>query len=190
MDVTALPEEWRAVVGNEGAYEVSSWGRVRSLDRVGHRPSPHGGVVAIRYRGRNLRPAVARTGHLYIAIDRRVRYIHRLVIEAFVGPQPPGMECCHLNGDASDNRPENLRWGTRSDNMRDKVLHGTDHNASKTHCPRGHVLAAPNLVARPGPRRRRGCLACNYTYPKFNSADPRFSAEADRHYCKIMGGAS
>ncbi len=55
---------------------------------------------------------------------RRTCKVHHLVLEAFVGPRPEGMECRHLNGDPFDNRPENLAWGTRSENALDKVRHG------------------------------------------------------------------
>lgn len=53
------------------------------------------------------------------------RYIHRLVLEAFVSECPEGMEACHNNGDRTDNRLENLRWDTRKNNHADKKLHGT-----------------------------------------------------------------
>ena len=41
--------------------------------------------------------------------NAKMEKVHRLVLEAFVGPNPPGLECCHNNGDPSDNRVENLR---------------------------------------------------------------------------------
>jgi len=50
--------------------------------------------------------------------------IHRLVLETFVGPCPENMECCHNNGDKSDNRVENLRWDTKSNNSKDDIRHG------------------------------------------------------------------
>lgn len=53
-------------------------------------------------------------------------YVHRLVLEAFVGPCPEGMECRHLNGKQRDNRLENLSWGTPERNNQDKKLHGTN----------------------------------------------------------------
>lgn len=43
--------------------------------------------------------------------------VHRLVCEAFNGPSLPGQVCMHLNEDASDNRPENLAWGTQKQNL-------------------------------------------------------------------------
>jgi hypothetical protein len=68
--------------------------------------------------------------HAYLHVDlrtgrRRNARVNLLVIEAFVGPCPPGMECRHLNGVRTDNRVENLAWGTRSQNMQDAVRHGT-----------------------------------------------------------------
>lgn len=58
------------------------------------------------------------------------RRIHRLVLEAFVGPRPMGMECLHGVGGKSDNHIENLRWGTRSENIQDKVRDGTTNRGS------------------------------------------------------------
>ena len=63
--------------------------------------------------------------HLYVGGRRATRAIHRLVLETFVGPCPAGMEACHNNGDPTDNRLENLRWDTHSNNAKDAVQHGT-----------------------------------------------------------------
>jgi hypothetical protein len=64
-------------------------------------------------------------------------YVHHLVLSAFVGPRPEGMECLHINGNAGDNRLSNLRWGTREENLADFRLHGRKkgerhHNAKVT----------------------------------------------------------
>jgi hypothetical protein len=58
--------------------------------------------------------------------DGRVttRYVHQLILESFCGPCPPQQECRHLNGNAGDNRLENLKWGSREENMADKQQHG------------------------------------------------------------------
>jgi len=60
------------------------------------------------------------------------RLMHRLVLEAFVGPCPEGMECRHLDGNPQNNHVSNLKWGTKEENYGDKRLHGTD-NAGERH---------------------------------------------------------
>lgn len=55
---------------------------------------------------------------------RRNYPVHRLILEAFVGPRPEGMECRHLNGNSFDNRIDNLKWGTPAENTEDKKAHG------------------------------------------------------------------
>jgi hypothetical protein len=66
------------------------------------------------------------SGYRQVNLGRGVRrYVHRLVLEAFVGPCPEGEECRHLNGDPGDNRLANLCWGTVAENRMDKVRHGT-----------------------------------------------------------------
>jgi len=51
--------------------------------------------------------------------------VHALVLLTWVGPRPDGMECRHLNGNRIDNRVENLRWGSRAENLQDRETHGT-----------------------------------------------------------------
>lgn len=76
-----------------------------------------------------LKPAVNAKGYLRVAINtdqgRRSFYVHRLVCEAVHGPCPEGMECSHLDGDPSNNSPENLKWETPSENQSRREQHGT-----------------------------------------------------------------
>lgn len=53
------------------------------------------------------------------------RSIHSMVAEAFIGPCPSGQEVRHKNGKRDDPRASNLEYGTRSDNVRDAIKHGT-----------------------------------------------------------------
>jgi hypothetical protein len=53
------------------------------------------------------------------------KYVHHLVLETYVGPRPPGMEGRHLDGNTKNNHVSNLCWGTHSDNMADRIKHGT-----------------------------------------------------------------
>lgn len=68
-------------------------------------------------------------GHLKVTLTRggkhHQRYVHALVLEAFVGPCPEGCECLHSDGDPTNNRLGNIRWGTRQENVDDMKRHGT-----------------------------------------------------------------
>lgn len=81
------------------------------------------------------------------------RYVHRLVLEAFVGPCPDGMECRHFPDRSTDNnRLENLAWGTHAQNLEDTFSHGT-RQRKKPYTPR------PRRQARqkpPGPGYLKG----------------------------------
>lgn len=69
------------------------------------------------------------SGYLKISLwvdgQEKTALVHRLVLETYVGLCPKGMEACHNNGIRTDNRLENLRWDTRSNNHQDKKKHGT-----------------------------------------------------------------
>jgi hypothetical protein len=122
-------EQWRPVVGHPG-YEVSDLGRVRSLDRIVEAKGATGGPR--RYKGQMLNPGPSNFGHLSVVLGRhKTRMVHTLVLEAFVGPRPKGMDGCHGPGGTQDNRLENLRWDTRSNNILDGVRAGTWFSAAR-----------------------------------------------------------
>lgn len=79
--------------------------------------------------GRVLRPASDKYGHQQVRLSKnglgRNMRVHRLVLYAFVGECPVGMECRHLDGDATNNHISNLRWGTPLENVADMIMHGT-----------------------------------------------------------------
>jgi hypothetical protein len=58
-------------------------------------------------------------------------YVHRIVLEAFKGPSPDGMEARHKDGDTSNNHIDNLEWGTHAENMEDKRRHGRGSEGTK-----------------------------------------------------------
>ena len=92
-------------------------------------------------RWKRLKPGVHRRGYLYVNLTPpggryRSFRVHRLVLEAFVGPCPPGMECRHLNGVKADCRLGNLAWGTPERNRQDNhefgvYGRGSDHTQAK-----------------------------------------------------------
>lgn len=119
-NVEQANEIWKPIPDREG-YEASSHGRVRSVDRV-----VQTSTGARRYKGQLLRPYRQPRGYVMALLGvKNCHYVHRLVLEAFVGPCPEGMEACHNNGDRGDNRVSNLRWGTAVDNAADRDRHGT-----------------------------------------------------------------
>jgi hypothetical protein len=154
-DVT--PERWLPIPGYEGFYEASDLGHIRSV------PRPTGGHG---HPGRVLKPWTKPTGHLTVALcvnrARKSFDVHRLVAITFLGAPPDGHEVCHNDGDPANNRIANLRWGTRSDNIRDSVRHGTNHWTSRTHCANGHPYDAENTIifSRGDGRHFRACAIC------------------------------
>lgn len=71
--------------------------------------------------------SVLPNGRAYICFPGpQLAQVSRLVLEAFRGPCPPGMECCHNNGNCLDNRIANLRWDTRASNLLDCIAHGSN----------------------------------------------------------------
>lgn len=148
-------ESWLPIAGYEGTYEVSDLGRIRSLDRLDRLGRLRPGVV------RKLQ--VDRDGYLQFHTGgkpRRQLRVHRLVLMAFVGPPPVAdSEALHGDGDPSNNALSNLRWGTRSENAVDAVLHGTHRNTAKTHCPKGHFYDESNTYIHPT-LNSRACREC------------------------------
>lgn len=74
--------------------------------------------------------------------NRRRNQVHRLVLLAFVGPCPEGMECCHNDGNSTNNKLSNLRWGTRKENAADRVRHGRQIRGEKV----AHAKATDQIV--------------------------------------------
>jgi HNH endonuclease len=113
----------RPVPGFPG-YTVDTEGVVRSYWKYYDKGArltdvPQRVLVARRNRYGYPRVTPCRDGRHY------TRAVHRLVLEAHVGPCPPSHEGAHLNGVRSDNRLANLAWKTKSENAADQQRHGT-----------------------------------------------------------------
>jgi|SRR5580700_3783822 hypothetical protein len=140
--IVAEGVEAREIEGCNGWYAVSRDGRIWT-NRVGN-------------RWKQLKPFAEKAyGHLKVTlfgVVPRIRAVHRLVLESFVGPCPPGMECRHFpDRDVTNNRLENLQWGTRLENQADRFKHGTAKGGES------HYLAKfSNEVAKEIRRRYDG----------------------------------
>jgi hypothetical protein len=108
-------EEWRNISGYEGFYQISNFGRVKSIakKRTGK---------TYPYKIPHIRIAsVNRGGYLQIGLHKgdkkKTVLIHRLVLQEFSKISGDGLDCNHINGIKTDNRLENLEWATRKENI-------------------------------------------------------------------------
>ena len=130
MIIVDASEEWRAVIGWEDLYQVSSLGRVRSLDRLS-RFIKSGRPITRKLKGKILRQYKHkhRGGYPTVGLHRDgeqiTHFVHRLVCEAFHGPRPAGADVAHADGNTANSHADNLRWATRRENMADTIIHGT-----------------------------------------------------------------
>lgn len=163
-----MEERWLPVPGWPG-YEVSNLGQVRSLPRFVRRQRGN----LHRVHGRTLSQSVQKGDVPYRIVNmhgasgrRAARRVHAVVLEAFVGPRPPGLLVRHLNGDPADNSLANLKYGTATENNRDTSRHGkaTNQNAGKESCRNGHQFNAANTYVYPDGRRE--CRSCRPSRPR------------------------
>lgn len=143
-------EQWRSTTVRPD-YVVSDLGRIRSP------------------RGNILKPYTLKSGHQQVSLGKvRGQYVHRLVLEAFIGPCPPGMQACHWDDDPSNNALSNLRWGTPSDNGHDRTRNGRNPMAERTHCPKGHEYTEANtyVYTQKNGNKARFCRTCDVKRPR------------------------
>lgn len=126
-------ELWKPVVGFEGLYEVSTFGRVRSIER---RARHSCGMGTRRVSQRILKTAPDHQGYPTVRLSRDGKYfprrVHRLVLESFVGPAPHDKECSHDDGNPSNCALSNLAYKTHTENLADRLRHGTDARGEKS----------------------------------------------------------
>lgn len=111
-------EIWKDIPGYAGEYQASSLGRIRSLrfrNRFTNRP---------RGKPLILKPSISRA---YFIVDLRgkTKTVHRLVMAAFKGRRPAGLQTAHLDGNPKNNKASNLAWVTCRENISHKNIHGT-----------------------------------------------------------------
>jgi len=111
-----MKELWNDVSGYADYYQVSNYGRIRSVSRfVRH---PKGGLRTIK--GMILKPQVTINGYCMISLSReairKYHTIHRLVALAFINNYEKKPTINHKNGIKTDNAITNLEWNTQSEN--------------------------------------------------------------------------
>lgn len=105
-------ERWVKINGFWGQYyAASSFGRIKNLRN-----------------GKILRPSISKGGYPTVTLKAKPKkwciQVHALVLSSFCKKPSTKHECCHIDGTKNNNTLSNLRWGTRKENFRDKILHG------------------------------------------------------------------
>lgn len=123
-----MEEIWKDIPGYKGEYQASTLGRIKSLKRKVPWKNPYTALPFQRtVPERILRPGrFCKNGHLSVVLHRGTsgKPVHQLIMKTFVGNAPENMEVLHINGDPTDNRLENLRYGTRTENILDVYWQG------------------------------------------------------------------
>lgn len=135
-----MEEIWKDIEGHNGIYQVSNFGRVKSLDR---KIFNNGNHSFCNQKGKILSPVKDPGGYMVVGLHnskiKKTSYckVHRLVALAFCEGYEEGLEVNHKNSIRHDNNASNLEWVTRSGNMRHKfeqgykMPSGEDSNTSK-----------------------------------------------------------
>lgn len=133
-------EGWKDITGYEGIYQVSSWGRVRSVDRKVRMVSKKGRELLVDRKGRVLKQFYGSSGYLQVCLCKEAhlksQMVHRLVAKAFLTPVYGKLEVNHINGEKEDNSIANLEWCNSAENKRHAYKTGLrptgkDHHFSK-----------------------------------------------------------
>lgn len=126
-------EVWKDIEGYEGLYQVSNFGRVRSLDRNVTNKGVYGDKSTYFTKGKLLKPS-EKQGYLRVVLsknnERCTCSVHRLVAETFI-PNPLNLPCVnHKDENKSNNHVDNLEWcsvgynntyGTKIENTKRKL---------------------------------------------------------------------
>ncbi|MDG9926916.1 MULTISPECIES: NUMOD4 motif-containing HNH endonuclease [unclassified Pseudomonas] len=124
MKLISARQAWRPAAGFEETHEVSREGQIRSLGRVLIDSAGRRRMIP----GKLSQPTKKTNGYMHVTLNadgkQKTLHVHRIVLEAFEGACPEGMEALHRNGVKSDNRLDNLRWGTHLENCVDRSKHG------------------------------------------------------------------
>jgi hypothetical protein len=152
MEIALAIDEYRPIEGFP-RHQVSRCGRV--IARRARKPMSRRAISeGLWNQWKELKPWSHKSGHLYVSLDGHNRQVHRLVLSVFSGVCPAGLDCRHIDGNATNNRASNLAWGTRAENEADKKLHGTGNEGAKHYAAK--LCDFDALAARELRRRHPG----------------------------------
>lgn len=125
-----IAEIWKPIPGYDAKYEASNLGRIRSWAhaRCYFTKTKTGEACMLKPQIKTKRKVMM--VHLSNGDTTKWANVHALVLEAFYGPRPPRMKACHIDGDCQNNRLDNLKWATQSENMIDAIIAGTLHQSA------------------------------------------------------------
>ena len=128
-------ECWKPIKDYEGIYEVSNYGRVKSLERVIYNSGTKNGLYTIHEKIIKQRINKKRHGYCELSLHKNGKEkrfkVHRLVAEAFI-PNPNNLpEVNHIDGNKENNTLSNLEWVTSSENQKHRHLIGNKKTSNR-----------------------------------------------------------
>ena len=161
-------EIWKWIPGYSGYYKVSNWGRVKSVDRRIRHKSKSGVERQVLKPGRILKYIKSTLPYAVVGLydsesKLKTHLVHRLVLTAFVPKEASSVrhECRHYpEADKFNNRLDNLRWGTSSQNKEDNRKQGT--------LAQGNQLPHAKLTSQ-SVRRIRKTLSRKFSFDKVHT---------------------
>lgn len=120
-------EAWRDIPGYEGYYQASTFGNIKSLDRVITQISRWGKLVSRNYPGKifTFKPHAKDSDYYSVRFNNKKLSVHTLIILTFKGPMPADCDVIrHKDGNPFNNKLDNLIYGTFSENVIDIYRQG------------------------------------------------------------------
>ena len=142
-----MTEIWKDISGFEGLYQVSNFGKVRSLER--NIVFKDGRCVHVKEK--ILKPCTNKKGYLFVRLSKNNKghegKVHRLVAQAFIDNPKNKPQVDHIDGNKQNNNVNNLRWATNYENMHNPI---TFEKNKETFCTNGKKNGKPISVYKNG----------------------------------------